>query len=74
MTVLNVTSPRIAKTARRIILAFQLYREKIGPDNDAFLEFLDVYLKRNNVSNADSIPYLELYTTIRKAIREYIKS
>lgn len=67
-------SPRVAKMARRIVLMFQLYREKINPENKSFLEFVNSYLKRNNVSDTDSIPYLELYTCVRSAIREYIKS
>lgn len=53
---------------------FQLYREKIDPENAAFLEFVTDYLKRNTVSDPNSIPYLELYTHVRSAIREYLKS
>lgn len=53
---------------------FQLYREKINPENAAFLEFVTDYLKRNTASDPNSMPYLELYTHVRSAIREYLKS
>lgn len=52
---------------------FQLYRENIDPEDAAFLEFVTNYLKKNTLSDPDSMPYLELYTHVRSAIREYLK-
>ena len=53
---------------------FQLYHENIDPENAAFLEFVTEYLKKNSLSDPDSMPYLELYAHLRSAIRQYLKS
>lgn len=68
------SSARVAKIACRIVFMYELYRKSINLKDQAFLEFIENFLKRNNISNPDSISYFELYTLIRSAIRSYIKS
>jgi hypothetical protein len=70
---LNPENTRVANMARRIILMFQRYRQNIDPEDKVFLNFVISYLKRNNVSNLDSMPYPELYVHIRNAIREFLE-
>jgi hypothetical protein len=68
---LNLDS-RVAKTARRVILMFEHYRQNINPEDDVFLEFVSHYLKRNNVPDPDTLIYSELYSHVRNAIREFL--
>jgi len=67
----NLESPRVAKTARRIVRLFQFYKQNIDPDDGAFLRFVSEHLKKNSV-DAENISYHELYTHIRNAIREFL--
>ena len=73
MQVLNVSSSRTRKTARRIVRMFQFYQENINPEDEVFLEYVSNYLKQD-ANNPDSLPYHELYAKMRSAIREFIKT
>ena len=68
---MNLESSRVARTARRIVLMFQFYKQNIDPNNETFLTFVSNYLERNNV-NVESISYQELYTHLQTAIQEYL--
>lgn len=65
------TASRAAKTARRIILMFQLYRQNIDPENVVFLEYVSNHLNKRK-ANPDSISYPELYVHVHNAIREFL--
>jgi hypothetical protein len=64
-------SPRVARTARRIVLMFQFYKQNIDLNDETFLRFVSDYLEKNNV-DADNTSYDELYAQIRIAIREFL--
>jgi hypothetical protein len=64
-------SPRVVRTARRIVLMFQFYKQNIDLDDETFLKFVSNYLEKNEV-DADNISYDELYARIRIAIREFL--
>lgn len=72
MQLVNQQSSRVAKTARRIVLMFQFYKQNIDLKDEAFLTFVSEYLKRKNV-NADKVSYHELYVQVRSAIQEYLR-
>jgi hypothetical protein len=67
----NTESPRVAKTARRIVRMFQFYKQNIDPDDTAFLRFVSKHLEKNSV-DVENISYHKLYTHIRNAIREFL--
>ena len=73
MQQLNPEDTRVANMACRIVLMFERYRRNIDPEDQVFLNFVVNYLKRNNVSDPDSMPYPELYEHIRSAIREFLE-
>jgi len=69
----NQESSRVARTARRIVLMFQFYKQNIDLNDEAFLTFVSEYLKRKNV-NVEKVPYHELYVHVRRAIQEYLRA
>ena len=71
MQLVKLESPRVARTARRIVLMFQFYKQNIDLNDETFLRFVSNYLEKNNV-DADNISYDELYAQIRSAIREFL--
>ena len=65
-------STRVTKTARRIVLMFQLYKQNIDPGDDGFLTFVSDYLERKEV-NVEMSSYYDLYIHVRCAIQEYLR-
>ena len=51
---------------------FQLYEERIQPDDQVFLEFVSQHLKKKGVGDPETLPYSELYGHVRNAIREFL--
>ena len=51
---------------------FQLYEERIQPDDQVFLEFVSQHLKKKGVGGPETLPYCELYGHVRNAIREFL--
>ena len=72
MQLVNMESPRVARTARRIVRMFQFYKQNIDPDDIVFLKFVSEHLEKNNV-DVEKISYDKLYTHIRNAIREILR-
>ena len=66
-------SSRIAKTARRIVLMFELYKQNIDPSDEAFLNFVSKYIEKRQV-DVKTISYYDLYVQVRSAIREYLRT
>jgi hypothetical protein len=52
---------------------FELYAHNIDPYNTEFQAFIKRYVSLKEKRNPESIPYPELYKTIRDGIREYLK-
>ena len=50
---------------------FQFYEEKINPNDESFIRFVSEYLEKNDV-DVENISYGDLYTHIRKAIRQFL--
>jgi len=67
----NMESPRVARTARRIVRMFQFYKQNIDPDDGVFLRFVSEHLEKDNV-DVENISYHELYIHIRNAVREFL--
>lgn len=63
---------RVARTARRIVLMFQFYKQNIDPDDEAFLAFVSDYLERKEV-DVERMSYYDLYVHVRSAIKEYLR-
>jgi len=51
---------------------FQLYEERIRPDDPVFLEFVAQYVRKCSASDPEALPYSELYGYVRNAIREFL--
>jgi len=52
---------------------FELYSEKIDPEDEEFLHFVSDFLATNGPQNTETLPYSELYLLIQKAIRKFLK-
>ena len=51
---------------------FQFYKQNIDPNDEAFLTFVSEYLKKKNV-DTDRVSYRELYSHVRRSIKEYLR-
>jgi hypothetical protein len=52
---------------------FELYARNIDPDDTEFQTFIKRFVSLKEKRDPGSIPYSELYKTIREGIREYLK-
>ena len=66
-------SSRVAKIARRVVLMFELYKQNIDPNDEAFLNFVSNHIEKKEV-NVETISYYDLYVQVRSAIREYLRT
>ena len=57
----------------RIVRMFELYAHDIDPKDTEFQAFIKHFVSLKEKRNPESIPYSELYKTIREGIREYLK-
>lgn len=69
----SVASPRVANVTKRIVRMFELYSEKIDPEDEEFLHFVSDFVATNGPQNTETLPYSELYLLIQKAIRKFLK-
>jgi hypothetical protein len=51
---------------------FELYAQKIDPDDLDFQAFIKSYVAAKDKTDPEAIPYSELYAIIRDGIRDYI--
>jgi hypothetical protein len=68
-----LASPHVANVTRRIVRMFELYSEKIDPEDENFMHFVSDFLAKNSPQTPETLPYSELYLLIQKAIREFLK-
>lgn len=55
----------------RIVRMFELYSQKINPDDADFQNYISQYVSKKETS-PESVPYSELYAVIKEGIHEYI--
>ena len=58
----------------RTVRMFELYTKNIDPDSPEFQTFIKGYAELRGKRDPESIPYSDLYKTIREGIQEYLKS
>ena len=57
----------------RIVRMFELYSQKINPDDPDFQSYISQYVSKRESRSPESVPYSELYATIKEGIHEYIQ-
>jgi hypothetical protein len=60
------------RVSARIVRMFELYSEKINPDDRNFQEFIRNYVANKEQKDPQTIPYSQLYKLIKEGIRQYI--
>jgi hypothetical protein len=68
-----MSDPRLRWVSARIVRMFELYARNIDPDDEHFQAFIKNYVATKNGKGSESMPYSELYKTIKEGIREYLR-